>query len=57
MQLRSWSLPRGRYGRLGRPEPGRRTLALRSDAIWMLVSYLQSLPVPAGVPTQSWKKP
>ena len=31
--------------------------ALRSDAIWMLVTYLQSLPVPAGVPTQSWEKP
>jgi cytochrome c oxidase cbb3-type subunit 3 len=31
--------------------------ALPSDAIWMLVTYLQSLPVPAGVPTQSWEKP
>jgi cytochrome c oxidase cbb3-type subunit 3 len=30
---------------------------LPSDAIWMLVTYLQSLPVPAGVPTQSWEKP
>ncbi len=31
--------------------------ALPSDAIWMLVTYLQSLPVPAAVPTQSWEKP
>jgi cytochrome c oxidase cbb3-type subunit 3 len=30
---------------------------LPPDAIWMLVTYLQSLPVPAGVPTQSWEKP
>jgi cytochrome c oxidase cbb3-type subunit 3 len=31
--------------------------ALPSDAIWMLVTYLQSLPVPTDVPTQSWEKP
>ena len=31
--------------------------ALPSDAIWMLVTYLQSLPVPATVPTQSWETP
>jgi cytochrome c oxidase cbb3-type subunit 3 len=31
--------------------------ALPSDAIWMLVTYLQSLPVPDAVPTQSWEKP
>jgi cytochrome c oxidase cbb3-type subunit 3 len=31
--------------------------AMPPDAIWMLVTYLQSLPVPAGVPTQSWEKP
>jgi cytochrome c oxidase cbb3-type subunit III len=31
--------------------------AMPSDAIWMLVTYLQSLPVPAGVPTQSWETP
>jgi cytochrome c oxidase cbb3-type subunit 3 len=30
--------------------------ALPPDAIWMLVTYLQSLPVPATVPTQSWTK-
>jgi cytochrome c oxidase cbb3-type subunit 3 len=29
--------------------------ALPSDAIWMLVTYLQSLPVPAAVPTQTWE--
>lgn len=29
--------------------------ALPSDAIWMLVTYIQSLPVPAAVPTQSWE--
>lgn len=27
-----------------------------SDGIWMLVTYLQSLPVPDVVPTQSWEK-
>jgi cytochrome c oxidase cbb3-type subunit 3 len=31
--------------------------ALPTDAIWMLVTYLQSLPVPDAVPTQSWGKP
>lgn len=31
--------------------------ALPSDAIWMLVTYLQSLPRPEAVPTQSWAKP
>jgi cytochrome c oxidase cbb3-type subunit 3 len=31
--------------------------ALPSDAIWMLVTYLQSLPVPDAVPTQSWETP
>jgi mono/diheme cytochrome c family protein len=30
---------------------------LPSDAIWMVVTYLQSLPVPDAVPTQSWEKP
>jgi cytochrome c oxidase cbb3-type subunit III len=30
--------------------------ALPTDAIWMIVTYLQSLPVPAAVPTQSWEK-
>jgi cytochrome c oxidase cbb3-type subunit 3 len=29
--------------------------ALPSDAIWMLVTYLKSLPVPDAVPTQSWQ--
>jgi cytochrome c oxidase cbb3-type subunit III len=43
------------YGRpKGMPAYG---CALPSDAIWMLVTYLQSLPVPAGVATQSWEKP
>ncbi len=31
--------------------------ALPADAIWMLVTYLQSLPVPDAVPTQSWETP
>ncbi len=31
--------------------------ALPSDAIWRLVTYLQSLPVPDAVPTQSWENP
>ncbi|MGH7527237.1 MAG: c-type cytochrome [Gemmatimonadales bacterium] len=31
--------------------------ALPSDAIWMLVTYLQSLPVTADVLTRSWTKP
>jgi cytochrome c oxidase cbb3-type subunit 3 len=31
--------------------------ALPADAIWMLVTYVQSLPTPATVPTQSWEKP
>lgn len=31
--------------------------ALPSDAVWMLVTYLQSLPVPDAVPTQRWEKP
>jgi len=30
---------------------------LPSDAIWMLVTYIQSLPVPSAVPTQSWENP
>ena len=29
--------------------------ALPPDAIWMLVTYLQQLPVPSAVPTQSWE--
>jgi cytochrome c oxidase cbb3-type subunit III len=29
--------------------------AMPPDAIWMLVTYLQSLPVPDAVPTQSWE--
>jgi mono/diheme cytochrome c family protein len=29
---------------------------LGSDGIWILVTYLQSLPVPDNVPTQSWEK-
>jgi len=29
---------------------------LPADAVWMLVAYLQSLPAPATVPTQSWEK-
>jgi cytochrome c oxidase cbb3-type subunit 3 len=28
---------------------------LGADGIWILVTYLQSLPVPAYVPTQSWE--
>ncbi len=31
--------------------------ALPSDAVWMLVTYIQSLPTPPVVPTQSWEKP
>lgn len=31
--------------------------ALPVDAIWRLVTYLQSLPTPEAVPTQSWGKP
>ena len=30
---------------------------LEPDVIWTLVTYLQSLPVPANVPTQSWVAP
>lgn len=30
---------------------------LEPDVIWTLVTYLQSLPVPANVPTQSWVSP
>jgi cytochrome c oxidase cbb3-type subunit 3 len=30
--------------------------ALPPDAIWILVTYIQSLPVPDVVPTQSWVK-
>jgi cytochrome c oxidase cbb3-type subunit 3 len=30
---------------------------LQSDIIWTLVTYIQSLPVPANVPTQSWVTP
>jgi mono/diheme cytochrome c family protein len=30
---------------------------LGPDGIWILVTYLQSLPVPDNVPTQSWDKP
>lgn len=30
---------------------------LGQEAVWILVTYLQSLPVPANVPTQSWEKP
>ena len=30
--------------------------ALPSDAIWIIVTYIQSLPKPATVPTQSWEK-
>ena len=30
---------------------------LGSDGVWILVTYLQSLPVPENVPTQSWEKP
>src|SRR5262249_42886549 len=30
---------------------------LGDEGVWTLVTYLQSLPVPANVPTQSWDKP
>jgi cytochrome c oxidase cbb3-type subunit 3 len=30
---------------------------LPADAIWILVTYIQSLPVPQNVPTQSWEQP
>jgi cytochrome c oxidase cbb3-type subunit 3 len=30
---------------------------LEPDVIWTLVTYIQSLPVPANVPTQSWVTP
>jgi len=30
---------------------------LEPDVIWSLVTYIQSLPVPANVPTQSWVTP
>jgi cytochrome c oxidase cbb3-type subunit 3 len=30
---------------------------LPADAVWMLVTYIQLLPRPANVPTQSWEKP
>lgn len=30
---------------------------LGPDGVWTLVTYLQSLPVPDNVPTQSWEKP
>lgn len=42
------------YG--GRPQgmPGYGGV-LKPPIIWKLVSYLQSLPVPAAVPTQSWE--
>ena len=30
---------------------------LGSEGIWMLVTYLKSLPVPDSVPTQSWESP
>jgi cytochrome c oxidase cbb3-type subunit 3 len=30
---------------------------LGSDGVWILVTYLKSLPVPDDVPTQSWEKP
>ena len=30
---------------------------LGSDGVWILVTYLQSLPVPENVPTESWEKP
>jgi mono/diheme cytochrome c family protein len=30
---------------------------LGPDGVWILVTYLQSLPVPDNVPTQSWEKP
>lgn len=30
---------------------------LGPDGVWILVTYLQSLPVPASVPTQSWETP
>jgi mono/diheme cytochrome c family protein len=30
---------------------------LGPDGVWILVTYLQSLPVPDNMPTQSWEKP
>jgi hypothetical protein len=30
---------------------------LEPNVIWTLVTYIQSLPVPANVPTQSWVTP
>jgi cytochrome c oxidase cbb3-type subunit III len=30
---------------------------LGTDGVWILVTYLQSLPVPDDVPTESWEKP
>jgi cytochrome c oxidase cbb3-type subunit 3 len=41
----------------GRPHgmPGYGGLLLGSEAIWRLVTYLQSLQPPADVPTESWR--
>jgi cytochrome c oxidase cbb3-type subunit 3 len=41
----------------GRPHgmPAYGGLLLSPDAVWKLVTYLQSLPPPADVPTEAWK--
>jgi mono/diheme cytochrome c family protein len=41
----------------GRPHgmPAYGGLLLSADAVWKLVTYLQSLPPPADVPTEAWK--
>lgn len=31
--------------------------ALGAEAVWTLVTYIRSLPVPADVPTESWEEP